>query len=108
MPIKYTRTLDNHKEWSNQVKTLEKQQSELRASVSRQYPNRHAINILLSRMGGLMTELKSQLDGDYHTLITESQFQELGNIYYAKEPVAETTRRNRGPGIFIGGRPHGD
>ena len=94
-------------EWSNQVKTLEKQQSELRASVATKYPNRHTINILLSRMGGLMMEVKSQLDGDYHTLITEAQFQELGNIYFAKEPVVETTKKP-GPGLFLGGQPHGD
>ena len=35
-----------------------------------------------SLLGETIIQIKSELDSQYHSLVTESQFDELGHIYY--------------------------
>lgn len=82
MPRKYTRTLDDHLSWEKPIKELEEKLSDARGAICPKYQNNHKVCTLLWRMNTLMIELKSQLDGDYHSIINEEEFTEHGHIYY--------------------------
>ena len=58
--------------------------------IQKHYPNssklmKNFYKILPGVLSGPWTYLKSELDDDYHFLITETQFKELGHIYYNLE-----------------------
>jgi hypothetical protein len=41
--------------------------------------------VLPQQLGGIFTKIKSMLDDDFHKLISNEQFGELGHIYYNLE-----------------------
>jgi hypothetical protein len=80
-------TLDDHiesaKEIKEAVRLIRSVQNRTRA-----YPKSHRLSKLLSKITSRdILAIKNILDIDYHNGITDSQFKELGHIYYGVDNV---------------------
>ncbi|GAB5538924.1 MAG: hypothetical protein Salg2KO_10270 [Salibacteraceae bacterium] len=82
MPQRYTRNLDNHDDWSLKVKELQTQMNDVKHSIAPNYPLQSKVNSLLNKMANALLQLKSELDTDYHSLISDETFMKRGHIYY--------------------------
>ena len=46
---------------------------------------KYLYKIMPGNISGIFTQVKSELDNEYHSIITEEQFKEYGHIYYNLE-----------------------
>ena len=54
-------------------------------------------NVLPGTASGIWTELNSLLDDEYHRIINDEQFKELGHIYYSSARYAQAIKRIQKP-----------
>lgn len=82
MPVKFSRTEEDHLNWCNRIKELDSLVKKLTNDVAIKFPRQHRVNVLLTKMVNSSIELKSHLDSDFHFLINDEQHKKLGNVYY--------------------------
>lgn len=85
MPILRSRTLEQHIDLAKDVRQFRDILDSITQKVDKMYPrNTQGVRSVYSMRDKLL-KLKDVLDSDFHSIATEEQFRELGNIYYLRD-----------------------
>lgn len=84
-----TRTLNDHLLFAENLKKIEQELNDLISIMLIKFPSNHKVYRLLQKIqptniAGIWNELKSELDNDYHSIISDEDFLKHSHIYYKK------------------------
>ena len=80
-------TLEEHMEIADDLAIATHYLSKIFSKCQEHYPKSHKLMKLLYRvlpdvMSGVFTQIKGELDEEYHKLVNDEQFKQYGHIYY--------------------------
>ena len=84
-----SRTLKDHVEFAANFKRLENELIDVLLPMMNKYRKDDKVHQLIEKIcpgipNNIWLELKSELDKDYHSIASDEDFKELGNVYYKK------------------------
>ena len=94
--------LEDHLKTADDLRIAQKHLSDAFFRTQKYYPNSSKLmkwfyKLLPGTTSGTWTELNSLLDDEYHRLINDEQFKEMGHIYYLSDRYAQAIKRIQNP-----------
>ncbi len=83
-------TLEEHMETADDLAIATHHLTKIFFKCQEHYPNTYRLMKLLYKvlpdtLNGIFTQIKSELDSEYHKIINDEQFKQYGHIYYNLE-----------------------
>ena len=78
----YRRTLRTHQRTAPKVQNVGDALRLLGAEIHGRYPTAHPASRAIVNLHNTLSKLRSALDTDFHSLISDDEARRLGNIYY--------------------------
>ena len=78
----YRRTLRTHQRTAPKVQNVGNALRLLGAEIHGRYPTAHPASRAIVNLHNTLSKLRSALDTDFHSLISDDEARRLGNIYY--------------------------
>lgn len=82
----YRRTLRTHQRTAPKVQNVGDALRLLGAEIHGRYPTAHPASRAIVNLHNTLSKLRSALDTDFHSLISDDEARRLGNIYYLSAP----------------------
>lgn len=87
----YRRTLRTHQRTAPKVQNVGDALRLLGAEIHGRYPTAHPASRAIVNLHNTLSKLRSALDTDFHSLISDDEARRLGNIYYVGTSCPHTT-----------------
>jgi len=92
----YRRTLRTHQRTAPKVQNVGDALRLLGAEIHGRYPTAHPASRAIVNLHNTLSKLRSALDTDFHSLISDDEARRLGNIYYVGSCPHTTNKGIRG------------